>query len=67
MKHLHHVVIDHFDLANVGVEQFVSSLQNLLDTNISRTLPTEIQAARPLQDILKKRVDSAFNNGMSEL
>lgn len=61
------LLIDHYDLTDVSVEQFVDGLRNLEKTDIGRELPDQIQSARPLQDLLKKRVDSVFNNRVSEL
>lgn len=63
------LVVDHFDLTDEAVEQFVSSLKNLEQTNIHRELPSQMQSARPLQDLLQRRVESAFssNNKAMEL
>ena len=56
------MLIEHFDLESVAVEQFVSSLQNLRQTNIERVYPATFGSAQPLKDLLRQRIDGAFVN-----
>lgn len=61
------LLVDHFDLQNTKVVQFVDALRNVAETDISRILPSELQSARPLQDLLQKRVDNVFSGRVTEL
>ncbi len=56
------LIVDHFELADTSVEKFVDSLRNLEQTNIHRELPSQMQSARPLQELLQRRVESAFSS-----
>lgn len=61
------IIIDNFDLKAPAVEQFIASLQNLAETNITKEYPAQLESALPLKDLLEKRVKGAFTSGMSEL
>lgn len=61
------MLIEHFDLENVAVEQFVSSLQNLKQTNIERVYPAALESSEPLKDILQQRIEGAFVNPTEQL
>lgn len=61
------IIIDNFDLKEPAVEQFIGSLQNLAETEISREYPAQLESALPLKDLLERRVKGAFTSGMSEL
>ncbi|RDV25478.1 heme biosynthesis operon protein HemX [Alteromonas aestuariivivens] len=61
------IVIEQYDLQNSQVSGFVSSLQNLLTTDISESLPTELAAQKPLQDLVDARVKQAYGEGALSL
>ena len=56
------LLVAHFDLEVISVEQFANSLQNLSQTNLQRNFPQVLNAAQPLKDLLNQRVDAAFSN-----
>ena len=45
----------------------VNALQNLVDTDISRDIPTELASQKPLEDLLDQRVKQVFGQGASAL
>jgi uroporphyrin-III C-methyltransferase len=61
------MLIEHFELENVAVEQFVSSLQNLKQINIERVYPAALESSEPLKDILQQRIEGAFVNSTEPL
>lgn len=61
------IIIENFDLQDPRVEDFISSIQNLTETDLKRVYPDQLESALPLKDLLEKRVKGAFSTGMSEL
>lgn len=61
------MLIEHFDLESVAVEQFVSSLQNLKQTNIERVYPPALMSSQPLKDLLQRRIEGVFVNPTEQL
>lgn len=61
------LLVDHYDLEQTSVNQFITSLQNIEKTEIERNYPSELQSALPLKDLMESRLDSAFSNGKFEL
>ncbi|MBT0586795.1 uroporphyrinogen-III C-methyltransferase [Alteromonas oceanisediminis] len=56
------IVIDNFELANISVEQFSAALQNLQQTDISKTYPDKLMSQQPLTDKLDDRINRLFSN-----
>ena len=61
------LMVEHYDLSTPEVSGFMGSIQNLLENDVSRALPTELQAQRPLSDLLADRVDSVIERGVQAL
>lgn len=61
------MLVQHFDLEDVSVEQFIGGLQNLESTSVHKNYPQTLNAAQPLQDLLESRMRNAFSNGKFEL
>jgi uroporphyrin-3 C-methyltransferase len=60
-------VIENYDLQKAAVAQFVSSLQNLLDTDVERIYPGQISSAPLLKDLIDRRMENRFVSGESKL
>jgi len=56
-------LIENFDLQKAAVAQFVSSVQNLLDTDVERIYPGQISSAPLLKDLIDIRMHNRFVNG----
>lgn len=61
------LLVEHYDLTTPEVSGFMSSVQNLNEMNVSRSLPSELSAQRPLSDLLNDRVDSVIDRGVQAL
>lgn len=61
------LLVDHYDLEQPSVTQFIDGLQNIEKTKIERSYPSELQSAQPLKDIMETRLDGAFSNRKFEL
>lgn len=60
-------LVRHYDTDDQAVQSYMSSLQNLVDTNISQELPESLQSSTPLRRLLEQRVDDAFGQGAQAL
>lgn len=58
---------EHYDIEKSQVTGFISALDNLLATDISRPIPSELAAQKPLEQLLDSRVKQAFGQGASAL
>lgn len=56
-------LIEQFDMEEPSVEQFIASVQNLLDTKIERSYPSSFKVAEPLADLLNSRTSGVYVNG----
>jgi uroporphyrin-3 C-methyltransferase len=54
-------------VASNQVSGFSSALENLLNTDVSQALPTELATQKPLAQLLEKRVQRVFGDGASVL
>ncbi|GAB5381436.1 MAG: uroporphyrinogen-III C-methyltransferase [Aliiglaciecola sp.] len=61
------MLVQHFDLEDIAVEQFIGSLQNIENTPVDKNYPQTLNAAQPLQDVLENRMRNVFSNGKFEL
>lgn len=61
------LLIEKFDTQTSQVSGFVSALQNLLNTDISRPIPSELASQQPLERLLDSRVKQVFGQGASVL
>ena len=61
------LLIEKFDTQTSQVSGFVSALQNLIDTDISRPIPSELASQQPLERLLDSRVKQVFGQGASVL
>jgi uroporphyrin-3 C-methyltransferase len=61
------LLIEKFDIEKSQVTGFVNALQNLLNTDVSRPIPTELRAQRPLEGLLDSRVKQVFGQGANAL
>lgn len=58
---------EHFDVEKSQVTGFISALDNLVDTDISQPIPSELAAQKPLERLLESRVKQAFSQGANTL
>ena len=61
------LLIEKFDTEKSQVSGFVNALQNLLETNVARPIPTELVSQKPLEQLLDRRVKQVFGQGASAL
>ncbi|GEA07316.1 heme biosynthesis operon protein HemX [Alteromonas sp. KUL42] len=61
------LLIEKFDTQTSQVSGFVSALQNLLNTDVSRPIPSELASQQPLERLLDSRVKQVFGQGASVL
>ncbi|MEP4892467.1 MAG: uroporphyrinogen-III C-methyltransferase [Aliiglaciecola sp.] len=61
------LIVQHYDLETTEVAGMVDALRNLEQTEVARKYPQQLDAAKPLQDILEDRMSNAFSNGKFEL
>jgi len=61
------LIIEKFDIEKSQVTGFVDALQNLITTDISRPIPTELASQKPLERLLDSRVKQVFGQGASAL
>ena len=61
------LIIEKYDTEKSQVTGFVDALQNLIATDISRPIPTELASQKPLERLLDSRVKQVFGQGASAL
>lgn len=61
------LIIEKYDTEKSQVTGFVQALQNLIATDISRPIPTELASQKPLERLLDSRVKQVFGQGASAL
>ena len=61
------LIIEKFDTEKSQVSGFVDALQNLIATDVSRPIPTELASQKPLERLLDSRVKQVFGQGASAL
>ncbi|GAB2693694.1 uroporphyrinogen-III C-methyltransferase [Aliiglaciecola aliphaticivorans] len=61
------LIVQHYDLEATEVAGMLDALRNLEETEVARKYPQQLDAAKPLQDILEDRMSNAFSNGKFEL
>ena len=61
------LIIEKFDTEKIQVTGFVDALQNLIATDVSRPIPTELASQKPLERLLDSRVKQVFGQGASAL
>ena len=61
------LIIEKFDTEKSQVTGFVDALQNLIATDVSRPIPTELVSQKPLERLLDSRVKQVFGQGASAL
>lgn len=58
---------EHYDVEKSQVTGFISALDNLVDTDISQPIPSQLVSQKPLEQLLESRVKQAFSQGASAL
>lgn len=58
---------EHYDVEKIQVTGFISALDNLVDTDISQPIPSQLVSQKPLEQLLESRVKQAFSQGASAL
>ena len=61
------LIIEKYDTEKSQVTGFIEALQNLIATDISRPIPTELASQKPLERLLDSRVKQVFGQGASAL
>lgn len=67
LRYAQTLLIEKFDTQTSQVSGFVSALQNLLNTDVSRPIPSELASQQPLERLLDSRVKQVFGQGASVL
>ncbi len=67
LKNAQTLLNDKFARDNAQVEGFGSALENLLETDVNQSIPTELSAQQALESLLEQRVNDAFGQGVSAL
>lgn len=58
---------NNFDSGSAKVTGFIHAIENLLATDVSRPIPTELESQKPLERLLDSRVKQAFGQGANAL
>ncbi|BFT32195.1 uroporphyrinogen-III C-methyltransferase [Alteromonas sp. D210916BOD_24] len=61
------ILNDKFKSGSTQVTGFVNALQNLMGTDVSRPIPSELASQQPLEKLLDSRVKQVFGQGASAL
>jgi uroporphyrin-3 C-methyltransferase len=56
------LVVEHYQLEEIAVEQFINALQQLQNTNFERNFPRQLSAQAALRDAIERRLERQFNN-----
>ncbi len=56
------IVVEHYQLEENNVKQFIKAMQQLQGTEVAKTYPRELSSAAALKDIIDERVKGAFGN-----
>jgi uroporphyrin-3 C-methyltransferase len=56
------LVVEHYKLDEIAVEQFITALQQLQNTNFERDFPKQLGAQAALRDAIERRLMRQFNN-----
>ncbi|NDV90449.1 heme biosynthesis operon protein HemX [Alteromonas sp. 345S023] len=67
LKYAIELLGNNFDSESAPVKGFTQALENLLETDISRPIPSELTSQKPLERLLDTRVKQAFGQGASAL
>lgn len=67
LKQAHTLLKEKFARDNAQIEGFAASLENLINTDVSQAIPTELSAQQALETLLEQRVKEAFGQGVSAL
>ena len=57
------IVVAHYQLDNVGIEAYISTIQELVMLDTSRELPAQLDAQQPLGEIIEQRIQTLFAGG----
>lgn len=61
------LLIEKYDIDATQVSGFATALQNLIETDISQEVPTELASQQPLEQLLGQRVKKVFGQGGTAL
>lgn len=56
------LIIEHYQIENNDVSQFMNALQQLQTTNFERDYPERLESVAALKDAVERRVERQFNN-----
>lgn len=56
------LIVEHYKLDEIAVEQFINALQQLQNTNFERNFPNQLGAQAALRDAIERRLVRQFNN-----
>ena len=57
------ILVAHYQLDNVSVEAYISTIQELVMLDTSRELPAQLDAQQPLGEIIEQRIQTLFAGG----
>jgi uroporphyrin-3 C-methyltransferase len=61
------LIVEHYQLDNAQVSQFLVALQELQNLDFSRNLPQKLESQASLKDIIELRIQGLFNNSLEPL
>ncbi|MCU7554768.1 uroporphyrinogen-III C-methyltransferase [Alteromonas sp. ASW11-19] len=61
------ILKEKFSMDDAKVSGFITALNNLIETDVSREIPTKLAAQQPLENLLEQRVKQVFGQGASAL
>jgi uroporphyrin-3 C-methyltransferase len=56
------LLVEHYQIDNIQVSQFLVALQNLQNIDFSRNYPTSLQSQASLKGIIEQRIQGLYNN-----
>ncbi|MBF7073516.1 uroporphyrinogen-III C-methyltransferase [Glaciecola sp. MH2013] len=58
------IVVEHFQLDDTKVKQYLEALQQLSSTTVTKDYPRELSSSKALSDIIDERVKGVFGNDL---
>lgn len=56
-------VVTHYDLENQGVEAYMQSIQDLINTDTKKVIPAQLDSQQPLAEVIDQRIQTLFAGG----
>lgn len=56
-------VVTHYQLENTGVEAYMASINDLINIDTQRSIPTQLDSQQPLAEVIEARIQTLFAGG----